>query len=84
LTLKGKNALLSNAGKMMADQYIVRTSRIFCICWNGLEKGSIFDDALNDKEYEGNLISLLRNDSKVHYATKLGVAWPSPIMPTGL
>lgn len=29
----------------------------------GLEKGSIFDDALDDKEFEGNLIYLLRNGS---------------------
>lgn len=55
------NGLLTNAGKLVADQYIVRNSRIFCTRWNGLDKGSIFDDALDDKEYEGNLISLLRN-----------------------
>lgn len=45
----------------MADQHIVYNSRIFCTRWNGLEKGSIFDDALDDKEYEGNLIYLLKN-----------------------
>lgn len=44
----------------MADQHIVYNSRIFCTRWNGLEKGSIFDDALDDKEYEGNLIYLLK------------------------
>ena len=50
-------------------------SRIFCTRWNGLEKGSVFDDALDDKEYEGNLIYLLqngcdfiRNNSKVRFA----------------
>ena len=48
---------------MMADQYIVKNSRIFCTRWNGLQKGSIFDDALDDKEYEGNLIALLNNSS---------------------
>ena len=36
-------------------------SRIFCTRWNGLDKGSIFDDAIDDKEYKGNLISLLEN-----------------------
>ncbi len=58
--------------KVHADQHIVYNSRIFCTRWNGLEKGSIFDDALDDKEYEGNLIYLLKNttnfiknDSKV-------------------
>ncbi|MDD3904485.1 MAG: ATP-binding protein, partial [Sphaerochaeta sp.] len=72
--LADKNGLLTNAGKLMANQYIVRNSRIFCTRWNGLEKGSIFDDALDDKEYEGNLISLLsnsydfvRNNSKVRF-----------------
>ena len=52
-------------------------SRIFCTRWNGLEKGSIFDDALDDKEFEGNLIYLLqngsdfiRNNSKVRFAKK--------------
>ena len=61
--LTDNKGLLTNAGRLMADQYIVRNSRIFCTRWNGLEKGSIFDDALDDKEYEGNLISLLRNSS---------------------
>ena len=29
-----------------------------------MEKGSIFDDALDDKEYEGNLIYLLKSGSE--------------------
>ncbi len=37
----------------MTDQHTVYNSRMFCTRWNGLEKGSIFDDALDDKEYEG-------------------------------
>lgn len=59
---------------MFADQYIVYNSRIFCTRWNGVEKGSVFDDALDDKEFEGNLIYLLRsasdfvkNNSKVRF-----------------
>ena len=47
---------------------------MFCTRWNGLEKGSIFDEALDDKEYEGNLIYLLksgsefiRNNSKIRF-----------------
>lgn len=58
----------------MTDQHTVYNSRMFCTRWNGLEKGSIFDDALDDKEYEGNLIYLLksgsefiRNNSKVRF-----------------
>ena len=73
--LANKNGFLTNAGKLMADQHIVYNSRIFCTRWNSLEKGSIFDDALDDKEYEGNLIYLLKsasdfikNNSKVRFA----------------
>ena len=56
-----KNGFLTNAGKLMTDQHTVYNSRMFCTRWNGLEKGSIFDDALDDKEYEGNLIYLLKS-----------------------
>lgn len=72
--LTDKNGFLTNAGKLLADQHIMFNSRLFCTRWNGLEKGSIFDDALDDKEYEGNLIYLLqngcdfvRNNSKVRF-----------------
>ena len=72
--LVDKNGFLTNAGKLMTDQHTVYNSRMFCTRWNGLEKGSIFDDALDDKEYEGNLIYLLksgsefiRNNSKVSF-----------------
>lgn len=73
--LADKDGHLTNAGKLLTDQHTVFNSRIFCTRWNGLEKGSIFDDALDDKEYEGNLIYLLqsgsefiRNNSKVRFA----------------
>lgn len=73
--LMDKDGLLTNAGKLLTDQHIVYNSRVFCTRWNGLEKGSIFDDALDDKEFEGNLIYLLqsgcdfvRNNSKVRFA----------------
>lgn len=72
--LADKEGILTNAGKLLTDQHIVFNSRVFCTRWNGLEKGSIFDDALDDKEYEGNLIYLLqsgcdfvRNNSKVRF-----------------
>ena len=75
--LADKNGFLTNAGKLMTDQHTVYNSRMFCTRWNGLEKGSIFDDALDDKEYEGNLIYLLnsgsefiRNNSKVRFVKK--------------
>ena len=59
--LTDKNGLLTNAGKLMTDQHTIDNSRMFCTRWNSLEKGSIFDDALDDKEYEGNLIYLLNS-----------------------
>ena len=75
--LADRNGCLTNAGKLLADQHLVYNSRIFCTRWNGLDKGSIFDDALDDKEYEGNLIYLLqsgsefiRNNSKVRFEKK--------------
>ena len=81
--LTDKNGLLTNAGKLMTDQHTVYNSRMFCTRWNGLEKGSIFDDALDDKEYEGNLIYLLksgsefiRNNSKVRL-NKIAARWPA-------
>ena len=52
---------LTRAGALLTDQHIVYNSRVFCTRWNGLDKGSIFDDALDDKEFEGNLIYLLQN-----------------------
>ena len=75
--LVDQNGYLTNAGALLADQHIVYNSRIFCTRWNGLDKGSIFDDAIDDKEYEGNLIYLLqsgcafvRNNSKVRFEKK--------------
>ena len=66
---------LTRAGSLLTDQHIIYNSRVFCTRWNGLEKGSIFDDALDDREYEGNLIYLLnngcdfvKNNSKVRFA----------------
>jgi ATP-dependent DNA helicase RecG len=39
----------------------MRHSRVFCTRWNGIEKSSIYDDAVDDKEFSGNLIFLLRS-----------------------
>lgn len=75
--LSNEDGFLTNAGRLMTDQHNVYNSRIFCTRWNGLNKGSIFDDALDDKEYAGNLIYLLqsgcefiRNNSKVRFEKK--------------
>ncbi|MEG2627927.1 MAG: ATP-binding protein, partial [Anaerovoracaceae bacterium] len=51
---------LTYAGLLFADDCPLLQSRIFCTRWNGLTKGSIYDDALDDKEFEGDLISLLK------------------------
>ena len=61
--LINENNTLTRAGSLLADQHIVYNSRIFCTRWNGVEKGSVFDDAIDDKEFEGNLIYLLQNAS---------------------
>lgn len=73
--LANREGNLTNAGRLLADQNIVFNSRIFCTRWNGLEKGSVFDDALDNKEYEGNLIYLLQsgcdfvyNNSKIRFS----------------
>lgn len=59
--LTDENGVLTNAGVLLSDQCPMRQSRIFCTRWNGLDKGSIFEDAIDDKEYSGNIISLLEN-----------------------
>ena len=59
--LSDKNGMLTVAGALLADQHIIYNSRVFATRWNGLVKGSIFDDAIDDKEFEGNLIQLLNN-----------------------
>jgi len=73
--LETDSGYLTRAGSLLTDQHVVYNSRVFCTRWNGLSKGSIFDDALDDKEYEGNLIYLLqsgcdfvKNNSKVRFA----------------
>jgi ATP-dependent DNA helicase RecG len=61
--LTNEGGFLTRAGSLLTDQHIVYNSRLFCTRWNGLSKGSIFDDALDDKEYEGSLIYLLNSGS---------------------
>ena len=50
---------LTNAGWLFADRCDLLQCRIFCTRWNGLRQGSLFEDALDDKEYNGNIIVLL-------------------------
>lgn len=50
-----KDGMLTNAGLLFADNCPVYQSRSFCTRWRGLEK----DDAINDSEFQGNLLYLL-------------------------
>ena len=52
---------LTNAGVLFADQWILRQNRIFCTRWNGLHKAHQKKDVLDDHEYEGSILWLLRN-----------------------
>lgn len=55
-----KNGNLTNAGLLLADQSLLKQSRVICTKWNGLEKGTI-GEAIDDKEYTGSIISILKN-----------------------
>lgn len=56
-----ENGNLTFAGVFFADHPIIFQSRIFCARWNGLTKGSVFEDAVDDKEFSGNVPTLLEN-----------------------
>jgi ATP-dependent DNA helicase RecG len=47
---------LTNAGAMFADDCPLWQSRLYCTRWDGKEKG----DAINDAEFTGNVLMLLR------------------------
>ena len=48
--------LLTNAGALFADDSPMWQSRLYCTRWDGTEKG----DAINDAEFTGNVLVLLR------------------------
>ena len=52
---------ITNAGALLCDQGVLKQSRVFCTRWNGKSKGTLQQDAIDDKEYTGSLISLLEN-----------------------
>ena len=52
---------LTNAGILFSDMPSIRHSRVFCTRWNGLDKASGRDEALDDKEFKGSLLLLLEN-----------------------
>ena len=47
---------LTNAGALFADDCPLWQSRLYCTRWDGREKG----DAINDAEFTGNVLMLLR------------------------
>ncbi len=47
---------LTNAGALFADDCPLGQSRLYCTHWDGKEKG----DAINDAEFTGNVLMLLR------------------------
>lgn len=47
---------LTNAGALIADDCPLWQSRLYCTRWDGREKG----DAINDAEFTGNVLMLLR------------------------
>lgn len=61
LGLAKENGILTNAGVLLSDQGALKQSKIVCTKWKGLTKGVISEDAIDDKEYTGSIISLLEN-----------------------
>lgn len=61
LNLINTEGFVTNAGLLLCDQGLLLQSRIFCTRWQGNIKGSIKGDAIDDKEYNGSIISLLEN-----------------------
>lgn len=56
-----KNARLTNAGALIADESPLKHSRLFCTRWNGLDQSHGIMDALDDREISGSLINQLLN-----------------------
>ncbi|MDO5846007.1 MAG: ATP-binding protein, partial [Methanocorpusculum sp.] len=56
LTPAGK---VTYAGLLLADQPYLSQSQIFCTRWKGVSKGSVGTDTIDDKEFRGNIITLL-------------------------
>jgi len=60
---------LNHAGIMFSDECPLLQARIFCTRWDGLDKAGGTDDALDDKEFEGDLKShdFVLTNSKVRW-----------------
>jgi ATP-dependent DNA helicase RecG len=56
--------MLTFVGVLFADQCPIYQSRVFCTRWNGLKKGGLYVDALDNDEFQSNVISLLTDALK--------------------
>ena len=65
---------LTFAGALFADQCPVYQSRVFCTRWNGVKKGGLYVDALDNDEFNGSAISLL-NDALKFVRHNSSVKW---------
>ena len=54
--LVNNTGCLTNAGALFADDCSLSQSRLYCTRWDGLEKSN----AINDSEFKGNILLLLR------------------------
>jgi ATP-dependent DNA helicase RecG len=59
--LMQEDGQMTNAGVLFADQWNIHHSRMFCTRWNGLDKAGSVQDALDDLEITGSLLSLFDN-----------------------
>jgi len=59
--LSRPDGTLTYAGLLFADDCPLLQSRVFCTRWDGLDKSGGIDDAVDSKEFEGDIISLLKN-----------------------
>lgn len=55
---------LTFVGALFADQCPIYQSQVFCTRWNGLVKGGLYVDALDNDEFKSNVISLLTDSLK--------------------
>ena len=55
------DGILTFAGLLFADDCPLLQARVFCTRWDGLTKSSVHDDAIDSEEFEGDIVSLLRN-----------------------
>lgn len=61
LGLVNDEGYVTNAGLLLSDQNYIKCSKIVCTRWKGIIKGNINEDAIDDKEYTGSIISQVEN-----------------------